>query len=77
MATENYVDAGSPSFECHGDSHNWHKTFKQGSHLEWFNPCSNFEEPDHYGHGIQWEWTTQEDIDAFMSRNYHRTQLIQ
>ena len=23
--TEPYTDKGSPSFECHGDTHNWYK----------------------------------------------------
>lgn len=76
IATENYVDVGEPSFACHGDSHHWHKTFKQGGHLEWYNPCSNLEEPDHYGHGIQWEWTTQESIDSFININGSQTLLI-
>jgi hypothetical protein len=59
LATEPYTDNGSPSFECHGDSHNWHKSFIKGGELEWFNPCDNFNEPNHWGHGISEEWVQE------------------
>ena len=52
---EGYVDEGTPSFDCHGDSHKWHKTFKKGSELEWFNPIGEWE-PNRHGHGISEEW---------------------
>ena len=61
LATEVYAEEGSPSFECHGDSHKWHKAFKLGSELEWFNPCGSFE-PDHYGHGISEEWVMEQQL---------------
>jgi len=58
MITEGIlVEEGAPSFECHGDSHKWHKTFNMGSVLEWCNPCGGFD-PDHYGHGIHEKWIT-------------------
>jgi hypothetical protein len=58
---EPYTDNGSPSFECHGESHNWYKVFAKGSELEWYNPMDNEEGyPNHYGHGLQNEWV---DID--------------
>ena len=57
LAIEVYKENGSPSFECHGDSHIWHKTFREGSELEWYNPCPNFEQ-DYYWHGIGEEWIT-------------------
>lgn len=60
LAPEAYAEIGTPSFDCHGDSHKWHKTFKQGSELEWFNPCEDGFEPNHFGHGISWQWTTEE-----------------
>lgn len=62
FAPESYTDEGSPSFECHGDSHPWHKTFKKGSVLEWYNPCSNINEQDHYGQGIGEELVMQEAL---------------
>lgn len=74
-ATEAFVEVGSGSFECHGDTHNWHKTFKKDSPLEWFNPMDS-EQPNHYGHGIQEEWTTEEAIQHFMGNNYSGVQLI-
>lgn len=61
LATEVYEEVGSPSFEVHGDSHRWHKAFKTGSPLEWYNPCYNFE-PNHFGQGISEEWTNEEAI---------------
>lgn len=75
--TEAYAEVGSPSFECHGDSHRWHKTFKKNSPLEWFNPCYGDFTPDHYGHGIQEEWTTEEAIANFLARNYDGVQMVQ
>ncbi len=55
-------DEGAPSFECHGSSHTWHKTFNIGGSLEWCNPYNEFRpddnsfEPNSYGHGIHEEW---------------------
>jgi len=58
---EPYSDNGSPSFECHGDTHNWHKVFAKGSQLEWYNPMDNEEGyQNHYGHGLQNEWVDVE-----------------
>ena len=59
-----FVEAGSGSFECHGGSHNWHKTFNSGSPLEWCNPMDSIE-PNHYGHGIQEEWVTEDSLNRF------------
>lgn len=44
------------------EDENWHKVFKRGSKLEWYNPI----EYSDYG-GIQEEWTTQEAIDNFIA----------
>lgn len=62
LAPEVLVEEGSPSFECHGDSHKWHKTFRAGSELEWYNPCYGNFEPNHYGHGISEQWATEEAV---------------
>lgn len=64
LADEPYSEIGSPSFDCHGDSHNWHKSFKRGSELEWYNPCSHTFEPNSYGHGISYEWVGEEQYLA-------------
>ncbi len=61
-------DVGTPSFKCHGDSHTWHKTFKIGSPLEWFNPIDVNQEPNYHGHGIDFQWATREDFDGFLNR---------
>lgn len=70
LADKPYTDKGSPSFECQGDSHNWHKTFKKGSKLEWYNPPRNIDdcngENDSFGHGIHWELTSEENIQNFI-----------
>ena len=62
-------------------NHCWHKTFKKGSVLEWYNPINLFDaekmEGIGYGHGISEEWTIQEAIDNYFSRNYNGTILIQ
>lgn len=76
MATEAFSEVGSGSFECHGDSHQWNKTFKKGSYLEWYNP-TGLGELNHYGHGIQEGWTTEEAIQNFMGNNYSGVQLVQ
>jgi hypothetical protein len=58
--TEPYSDNGSPSFECHGDSHNWYKVFAKGSQLEWYNPMSPDCTVNHYGQGLQSEWVNED-----------------
>lgn len=55
-----YVDEGSPSFECHGSSHNWNKCFAKGSVLEWYNPVNVHDSPNHYGQGLLSEWVDME-----------------
>ena len=65
---EAYTEVGSPSFDDHGDTHKWHKTFKKGSPLEWYNPMDS-EEPNRDGHGIQELWTTEELVQDFLSNN--------
>lgn len=47
---------------------NWRKTFKKGSHLEWYNPLYNFEEVNHYGQGFQVEWVNEELLQNIESR---------
>lgn len=69
-AIEVLVEEGAPSFECHGDSHRWHKTFKIGSELEWYNPCGNFER-NHYGHGISEEWAREQAVQNSGIRVIH------
>lgn len=60
---EPYTDNGSPSFECHGSSHNWHKVFEKGSELEWYNPMDSEEGiPNHYGQGLQSEWVDEDSL---------------
>lgn len=64
LATELYKEEGSPSFDSHEFSHTWHKAFIKGSELEWFNPCDNFDSPNHYGHGLNFEWLQGKNINA-------------
>ena len=67
---EPYSDNGSPSFECHGDSHNWHKVFAKGSVLEWYNPMNQLDgPPNHYGHGLHSDWV---DEDLLPQINLYR-----
>lgn len=58
-----YVDNGNPSFECHGDSHNWHKTFLKGSELEWYNPIDIEQGINHWGQGLVSEWVAEDILD--------------
>ena len=67
LAPAPYEKEGSPSFECHGDSHRWHKVFIEGGPLEWFNPCDNFDGPDHYGNGLKFEWGLQDMIERVVA----------
>lgn len=46
----------------------WTKTFKKGSRLEWYAPCSKDFNPDKSGIGIQYEWGTEEMIKTFIER---------
>lgn len=46
LLVEPYIDEGVP--------HNWNKTFKRGSELEWFNPVHNLDRMNDYWGGI-WE----------------------
>lgn len=47
--------APEPYIDNIGDR-NWHKVFKKGSILEWYNPLDSLEECDGFGGGIQYEW---------------------
>jgi len=62
LAPEPYYSEGSPSFDCHGNSHTWYKVFKEGSELEWYNPCYSDFEPDHCGHGISSVWINESEL---------------
>ena len=64
LAPEPYCEAGTPSFDCQGDSHTWRKSFIKGSELEWFNPHNDMETLNSYGHGISDVWGTQEQIKS-------------
>ncbi len=77
IADEKYVDIGGHYFPSKGDfgsiaddNYKYHKTFKPGSPLEWFNPLLNLDEPSNYGHGIFWEWTTDDEINAASAHIY-------
>ena len=74
MEEKDYEEVGDPSFECHGDSHTWRKTFKKGSVLEWFNPINLFDRDSiegikEYGHGIQEQWLFEGQAEEFASSN--------
>lgn len=70
-AVEPYVSIGESYFSAKGDfpenlegQHRYHKVFKQGSRLEWMNPMYNKDELDHYGHGINWEWVSEDTLSG-------------
>lgn len=56
LAPEPYNDEGSGSFAVHGDTHQWHKSFKKDGPLEWYNPTDLHNQDDYYGHGVSHEW---------------------
>jgi hypothetical protein len=67
---EPYTENGSPSFECQGESHNWHKYFRKGSELEWYNPMANDEgSVNYYGQGLQSEWVEAELLPTISNHN--------
>lgn len=79
FAEEPWKDYGENSFPSKVDmggysntNHCWHKVFKKGSALEWYNPINLFDpnsmEGIGYGHGISEQWTSQESIDNFNSQ---------
>lgn len=41
----------------------YHKTFKQGSPLEYMNPITDFSQPTEWGHGIFSDWILSETQD--------------
>lgn len=61
---EPYTDKGTPSFECHGDTHNWQKVFKKYGPLEWFNPVDNENDfmLNMYKQGIDEVWVNSDCI---------------
>lgn len=61
LAPQIIAEDGPPSFPCHGDSHRWHKAFRVGSELEWFNRCYDNFELNRHGHGISEEWIGEND----------------
>jgi hypothetical protein len=61
---EVYSEVGEPTFECHGASHEWSKSFAKGSVLEWYNPLFNDDfTPDSYGQGIKEYWVNEDNIE--------------
>jgi hypothetical protein len=62
---EPYEEEGAGTFECHGDTHTWHKSFAKGSPLEWYNPITSEDGScDHWGHGIQSEWVDENILET-------------
>lgn len=58
---EEYTDEGAPSFPVHGKTHQWAKSFKKGSPLEWYNPASiELGQTGFYGHGMHMKWVSME-----------------
>lgn len=51
---------------------NWSKQFRQGGPLEWYNDIDWNRDT-----GVYDEWTTQEDLEGFLSRPYNTVTLIQ
>lgn len=75
FAPEPWTDRGLNSFPAKGDfggqhntDHAYHKVFSKGSPIEWYNACGEDFIPQHFGHGIHEEWTTQEMLDNFLNR---------
>ena len=46
------------------DLGSWHKTFKKGSPLEWYNPLPNYEDIGMYGEGLVFRWVNMADFTA-------------
>lgn len=53
-ATEPWVDGPSP--DSYGNSHEYNKTFKKGSLLEWYNPPRSRDSLNGFG-GVQEYWS--------------------
>jgi hypothetical protein len=52
------------------EDHNYHKVFKKGGPLEWYNPADiNIPENNFYGHGIHSEWVNEEVCES-IEQNY-------
>jgi hypothetical protein len=45
----------------------WHKSFKRGSLLEWFNPVSSLTQLDTFGHGLHENWVRREELDRILA----------
>jgi hypothetical protein len=57
--------------EGYRDEHGYHKVYKQGSTLEWFNPCRN---PDFefvkFGGGVSDQWVDEDAVPDLKNRFY-------
>jgi hypothetical protein len=65
MADEPYDEIGVREYTSERPAtKNWHKTFKVGSSLEWFNPVDSFDRVNHYGHGLTDVWANEIEYHA-------------
>ena len=48
----------------------YHKVFKKGGPLEWFNPLWSVDGIDSFGHGLREEWIDSSNIDYVKSKYY-------
>ena len=67
IAEESYSDV-QENYGFENSVKTWHKTFKKGSQLEWYNPLYNLEDINHYGQGIQKEWVNEELLPNIENR---------
>jgi hypothetical protein len=45
----------------------WHKVFRKGSELEWYNCPEDLSYIDSFGHGISFEWIPKEELELLES----------
>lgn len=65
LADEPYTD--EPSMDSYGNTHSWHKVFKKGSALEWFNPASSLDPAQTYEcifGGVFSDWVDNLDFNV-------------
>ena len=67
LADKPYTD--TPSKDNFGQTHSWHKVFKKGSPLEWYNPANSLEEASCQG-GVRTSWVNDYPTRETINNNY-------
>jgi hypothetical protein len=60
LEVPDYKDEGQSEFE---NNHTFHKCYKKGSVLEWYNKIDVTKPPDYYGQGVSEDWVPAAEFE--------------